>query len=235
MLILKALPPKSMYKKRQRLFRFKAMWIKEEECDGVVKEAWERGRILGGQNQFGRLTLEIVAESENASCSDLANLHGVWRGVWSLNQPNRIKQFTWKACNGILATKDSLFRRKITANNICEDCGRHVETTMHLLYFCNRSTELTFKSIGVSWTPSVGFEFVGKRSKGCWSGGSRFVGAFGRAETRFGMEEKGGNVPAHLLAQHAQKVKSLVVWLEECPSQVAHACAKDVSLLQHIV
>lgn len=54
MLILKALPPKSRNKRRQCLFRFEAIWIKEEECDGVVKDAWERGRILGGQNQFGR-------------------------------------------------------------------------------------------------------------------------------------------------------------------------------------
>ncbi|XP_030930265.1 uncharacterized protein LOC115955973 [Quercus lobata] len=44
-----------------------------------------------------------------------------------------------------------------------------------------------------------------------------------------------GNVSAHLLAQHAQKVESLAVWLEECPSQVAHACAKDISLFQHLV
>ena len=29
-----------------------------------------------------------------------------------------------------------------------------------------------------------------------------------------------GNVPAHLLAQHA--------WLEECPSPIVHACAHDV-------
>ena len=41
-----------------------------------------------------------------------------------------------------------------------------------------------------------------------------------------------GNAPAHLLAHQAQKVESLAVWLEECPSQVAHACAKDVFLFQ---
>ena len=52
MLILKALPPTSRNKRRQWLFRFEAMWIKEEECDGVVKEAWERGQNLGSQNQF---------------------------------------------------------------------------------------------------------------------------------------------------------------------------------------
>ena len=42
------------------------------------------------------------------------------------------------------------------------------------------------------------------------------------------------NVPAHLLAQHAQNVENLVEWLEECPSQVAHVCANDESSLQRI-
>ena len=89
-----------------------------------------------------RLAREIEAEGGNASCLDPTKLHGVWRGVWSMNLLNKIKHFAWKACNGILATKESLFRTKITANNICEDCARHVETTMHLLCFCNRSTEV---------------------------------------------------------------------------------------------
>ena len=58
MLILKALPLSSSNKRRQRLFRFEAMWIKEEECDGVVKEAWERGRTMGNQNQFDKCMIE---------------------------------------------------------------------------------------------------------------------------------------------------------------------------------
>ena len=36
-----------------------------------------------------------------------------------------------------------------------------------------------------------------------------------------------------LLAQHAQYVENVVVWLEECPSLVAHACAHDVFVFQH--
>ena len=38
-----------------------------------------------------------------------------------------------------------------------------------------------------------------------------------------------GNVPAHLLAQHAANVESYVAWLEECPSHVEFACNNDVS------
>lgn len=43
-----------------------------------------------------------------------------------------------------------------------------------------------------------------------------------------------GNAPAHLLAQHAQNIEDVIVWLEDCPNQVAYACAHDVSIFQHI-
>ena len=36
-----------------------------------------------------------------------------------------------------------------------------------------------------------------------------------------------GNVPAHLLAQHAEYVEDYVAWLEECPSLIDHACMHD--------
>ena len=36
-----------------------------------------------------------------------------------------------------------------------------------------------------------------------------------------------GNVPTHLLAQHAQHVGDYVAWLEECPSLIEHAYAQD--------
>ena len=58
MLILKAIPPKSRNKRGKQLFRFEAMWLKEDECDEVVKEAWERGQMLGDQNHFGQCMQE---------------------------------------------------------------------------------------------------------------------------------------------------------------------------------
>ncbi|KAK7834791.1 hypothetical protein CFP56_024053 [Quercus suber] len=56
-----------------------------------------------------RLVRDIVAKGGNIGCSDPSKLHSVWRGVWRLNMPKKIKHFVWKACNGILPTKDSFF------------------------------------------------------------------------------------------------------------------------------
>ena len=114
-----------------------------------ISESFVKDRIVWAEDKKGnftvrsayRLARDIVAEGGNTGCSDPPKMHGVWRGVWSLNMPNKIKHFVWKACNGILPTKESLFRRKITDSNTCEDCGRQAETTMHVLCFCSRGTE----------------------------------------------------------------------------------------------
>ena len=37
-----------------------------------------------------------------------------------------------------------------------------------------------------------------------------------------------GSIPAHLLAQHASGVESYVAWVEECPSLIEQACARDI-------
>ena len=84
------------------------VWAEEKKGSFTVRSAY-------------RLAREVEAEGGNTGCSDPTKLHEAWKGVWSMNLPNRIKHFAWKACNGILATKDSIFRRKITANNICEE------------------------------------------------------------------------------------------------------------------
>ena len=42
-----------------------------------------------------------------------------------------------------------------------------------------------------------------------------------------------GNVPAHVLAQHAKNVEDYVAWLEECPSMIEHVCAQDRLVVVH--
>ncbi|KAK9988783.1 hypothetical protein SO802_029022 [Lithocarpus litseifolius] len=44
----------------------------------------------------------------------------------------------------------------------------------------------------------------------------------------FSHTKRQGNIPAHVLAQHAMGVESYVAWLEECPSCIESACAHDI-------
>ena len=52
MLILKTPQTGQREARRQKVFRFEAMWLRDEQCKDVVNEAWERGRSIGTQHQF---------------------------------------------------------------------------------------------------------------------------------------------------------------------------------------
>ena len=65
-----------------------------------------------------------------------------WKFIWRLKVPNKIRNFTWRACWNILPTKANLFRWKITTDNICEVCGNFEETTTHVLWNCHRAKEV---------------------------------------------------------------------------------------------
>ena len=44
----------------------------------------------------------------------------------------------------------------------------------------------------------------------------------------FSNTKRQANAPAHALAQHAVNVEDFLVWLEESPSCIVHACMQDV-------
>ena len=143
-----------------------------------------------------RLAHDIEAEGSNSGCSDPSMM----QGVWSLNVPNKIKHFVWKACNGILPTQESLYRRKITESKICEACGGRkklpcmcsifVTVEQRLGRKANLLCPAIFKSHGASWTLSVDFERAGWSNWGCWRGGFRSAGGYGRVEMRFELEAR---------------------------------------------
>ncbi|KAF3973217.1 hypothetical protein CMV_003348 [Castanea mollissima] len=77
-----------------------------------------------------------------AGCSRPSEIRKAWRGLWGMNVPNKVRHFAWKACGNILATKENLWRRKITVNGLCEYCGTHTETVGHLFWFCKHAKEI---------------------------------------------------------------------------------------------
>ena len=52
MLVLKTPRTGQRAPQRSKLFRFKSMWLRDEQCKDVVNDAWERGRSMGTQHQF---------------------------------------------------------------------------------------------------------------------------------------------------------------------------------------
>ncbi|CAL9002074.1 unnamed protein product [Prunus brigantina] len=59
-----------------------------------------------------------------------------WTALWKAKIPSKIKLFWWRACTGILPTKDNLWKRKIHLDTCCVLCGAEMESTLHVLWHC---------------------------------------------------------------------------------------------------
>ena len=46
----------------------------------------------------------------------------VWKQIWSMNVPQKVKTLLWRACHEAMPTKHALFRRRITEDDLCVRC-----------------------------------------------------------------------------------------------------------------
>jgi hypothetical protein len=63
---------------------------------------------------------EIQRRSEG-ECSKSSLSAEIWKAIWSINVPNPVKVFLWKAGNNILPTRVNLFKRKVV-EAMCQCC-----------------------------------------------------------------------------------------------------------------
>ncbi|KAL5753818.1 hypothetical protein ACOSP7_022038 [Xanthoceras sorbifolium] len=62
----------------------------------------------------------------------------VWKHLWKLNDPNKIKVFAWRACKEILPTNLNLSKKGIPVSHLCSFCGLALESSDHALWGCSR-------------------------------------------------------------------------------------------------
>ena len=78
-----------------------------------------------------------------------------------MNVPNKVKHFTWKACRNILATKENLWRRKVTQEGLCEECGYTIESMTHFFWFCKQALVVwSHSKLVLPFTISQSWEFI---------------------------------------------------------------------------
>ena len=61
---------------------------------------------------------------------------GLWKKIWSLEVPSKIKNFVWRACREVLPVKANLCRRRIIPEGRCEICRTGEEICSHAIFFC---------------------------------------------------------------------------------------------------
>ena len=106
--------------------------------------------MVWSENKSGKFTIRSayrLAQLDRggegrAECSNPTSVKRIWRGVWSMDLLNKVKHFAWKACKNILATKENLWKRKITRDGVCEGYKKEIESTGHLFWTCQKAKEV---------------------------------------------------------------------------------------------
>ena len=93
----------------------------------------------------------LKQESEMEASQQVPPIHDkqVWKKIWQLQLPPKVKNFLWRACRNVLPTKQPLLKRKVTADPICERCRSAVGESVHAIWSCLELGEVC--GVGEEW------------------------------------------------------------------------------------
>ena len=81
------------------------------------------------------------SKTVSGGTSDTSRKQSLWKLIWNLNCPNKIKHFMWRACRNILPTKNRLKAKGICIKDGCEQCGLS-ESAGHILWDCKLASDV---------------------------------------------------------------------------------------------
>ena len=68
--------------------------------------------------------------------STQSNPFNIWKIIWKLKVPNKIRFFMWRVLSNALPTFDALKKRKCMDNDICSICKNSSESISHVFINC---------------------------------------------------------------------------------------------------
>ena len=79
-----------------------------------------------------------IVETNHESESSTGDLWtALWKKVWHLNLPAKIRIFSWQAWMNALPTMQNLRAREVNTNGKCLICDQCNENTLHALFACD--------------------------------------------------------------------------------------------------
>ena len=111
--------------------------------DDVVAWHWEKLGCFSVRSAY-RLGVDVRDLDSNlcSSSNRPDGLRTVWKKLWLLRIPHKIRIFAWKVVHGGLATKSNKKRRHLECSVVCDICGMEDETEFHALVWCKHTTAL---------------------------------------------------------------------------------------------
>ncbi|XP_058223042.1 uncharacterized protein LOC131332764 [Rhododendron vialii] len=101
-----------------------------------------------GISQLSVLILGIFLRHshERGESSSGDSLKPLWKSLWSVPIPNKIKMFMWRCSHNVVAIMYNLHRRNVDVLPYCPHRQSHVETLEHMLFQCKSAKDVWHRS-----------------------------------------------------------------------------------------
>jgi len=169
----------------------------------LVSEGWDEDILiwpLTSDGEYGvQSTYRMLVEVEKLalqSSSSSVQSQDVWKKIWKLQVPNKIRHFLWRAAKNSLPTKMNLKARHILVDDTCDDCGDHAESIMHCLWLCDQSRSVWLSDPGFGFLAQKKFRFFVEILEALFSEGSAYRCAL-FATVAWGLWQRQNRVRVH--------------------------------------
>ena len=88
------------------------------------------------------VALSMINSSDSGECSYRDPRTPLWKRIWQLKIPPKIRIFSWKVCVNALPTMSNLRKRGVSTDGLCPVCGLEEETILHALCRCMAMKEV---------------------------------------------------------------------------------------------
>lgn len=102
------------------------MFLQEIFCDKTSFNHHPNDEVKWARNPTGNFTTKTAYELVSESSLQRHN-EGLWKMVWKIQGPKRVRVFMWKLLNNGVLTNDVRLRRHMTSSDLCPLCRSSAE------------------------------------------------------------------------------------------------------------
>ncbi|XP_030923509.1 uncharacterized protein LOC115950456 [Quercus lobata] len=82
------------------------------------------------------IACDVLNSSDEGECSNGDSRTALWRKLWHLSIPPKVRIFAWRLCLNALPTLVNLQSKGVVKCDICPTCGKEPETISHVFVKC---------------------------------------------------------------------------------------------------
>ena len=88
------------------------------------------------------IALKVVETNEEGECSRGDARAPLWKRMWQLKIPAKIRIFAWHVCMNALPIRMNLHRGGVNIDVLCPMCEQEAESIAHSLLLCNSARQV---------------------------------------------------------------------------------------------